>query len=42
MSRGIVAALFAGIASAQALDDGKYPDWKGQWSRERMPIPGGG
>jgi hypothetical protein len=36
------AALFAGIVSAQALDDGKYPDWKGQWTRERTPIPGGG
>jgi hypothetical protein len=41
-----IAALFAGMVSAQALEDGKnpgkYPDWKGQWTRERTPIPGGG
>jgi len=36
------AALFAGVVSAPALDDGKYPDWRGQWIRERTPIPGGG
>jgi len=37
-----IAALFSGLVSAQALDDGKYPDWRGQWTRERTPIPGGG
>jgi len=25
------------IASAQAFDDSKYPDWKGQWNRLEVP-----
>jgi hypothetical protein len=28
--------------TAQALDESKYPDWKGQWFRERKPVVGGG
>jgi hypothetical protein len=24
---------------AQAADDAKYPDWKGQWARFAVPIP---
>jgi hypothetical protein len=27
------AALCTGISAAQAFDDSKYPDWKGQWVR---------
>jgi hypothetical protein len=29
----VVATLMAPLSSAQAADDAKYPDWKGQWSR---------
>jgi hypothetical protein len=29
----LTAALCASPATAQAFDDGKYPDWKGQWMR---------
>ena len=34
-TRAIIAAFAVAltIGSAQAADDGKYPDWKGQWSR---------
>jgi hypothetical protein len=31
-------ALIAWPAAAQVVDFGKYPDWKGQWTR--APIPG--
>jgi hypothetical protein len=34
-----VAALLATIAGARALDDTRYPDWRGQWSR--INIAGG-
>ena len=36
------ATLLASMASAQVPDSGKYPDWSGQWVRERTPVPGGG
>jgi hypothetical protein len=29
----LAAALLATLASTQAFDDGKYPDWKGAWDR---------
>jgi hypothetical protein len=29
----LAAALLGGSGSAQAFDEAKYPDWKGQWSR---------
>jgi len=32
----VLAALCATIASAQALDESKYPDWNGQW---KLGIP---
>jgi hypothetical protein len=44
LGRGFIAAiaLAAGLsaqpAGAQVVDFGKYPDWKGQWSR--APVPG--
>src|SRR5215203_2234559 len=31
-------ALVTSIAIAEAHDESKYPDWKGQWSR--VPVPG--
>jgi hypothetical protein len=34
----VLAALGVGIAGAQAFDDAKYPQWKGQWTR--APVPG--
>src|SRR5258708_26369156 len=35
----ILFALCATIASAQAFDEAKYPDWKGQWRRfESGPV----
>jgi hypothetical protein len=37
-----LAALLATLTAAQAFDDSKYPDWKGQWTRARIPTPGGG
>ena len=33
----IVLAAAIPIASAQAFDDSKYPDWKGQWNRLEVP-----
>ena len=33
----ILAALCAWVAGASAFDDAKYPDWKGQWTRARVP-----
>jgi hypothetical protein len=32
-----LAALCATAAGAFAFDDAKYPDWKGQWTRVRVP-----
>ena len=32
-----VAALCASAAEARAFDEAKYPDWKGQWTRARVP-----
>ena len=32
-----LAALCATVAGAFAFDDAKYPDWKGQWTRLRVP-----
>jgi hypothetical protein len=32
-----VAALCATIVGASAFDDARYPDWKGQWTRARVP-----
>jgi hypothetical protein len=37
----LVAAVTIGCGGATAAEDGKYPDWKGQWNRQRVPgIPG--
>src|SRR5580704_13494722 len=37
----LVAALVMGIGVAAAAEEGKYPDWKGQWNRQRVTgIPG--
>ena len=33
----IVLATAIPIASTQAFDDSKYPDWKGQWNRLEVP-----
>jgi len=32
-----LAISLAGIAAAQAFDEAKYPDWRGQWTR--LPNP---
>jgi hypothetical protein len=37
-----VIALSFSLTAANAFDDSKYPDWKGQWNRERSPVVGGG
>jgi hypothetical protein len=34
----MLAALAMPTGDALALDDAKYPDWKGQW--ERFVVPG--
>jgi len=34
----LAAALTMVVADAQALDETKYPDWKGAW--RRIPVPG--
>ena len=35
---GVIVLLAAiPIAGAQAFDDSKYPDWKGQWNRLEVP-----
>ncbi len=39
---GAILALFASIGTTQAHDENKYPNLKGQWTRDRTPIPGGG
>src|SRR6516162_6462697 len=31
------AALIAAAGSARAFDDAAYPDWKGLWTRARVP-----
>jgi hypothetical protein len=37
----VLAALGMPVGRAQALDDAKYPDWKGQWTRFVAPgLPG--
>src|SRR5215813_8144624 len=33
------AALIGTIGSAQADDESKYPDWKGQWTRFAVRLP---
>jgi hypothetical protein len=38
-SVALVAALCATVAGAQAFDETKYPDWKGQWGR--VPVAAG-
>jgi hypothetical protein len=38
----VVTALSFALTAAQAFDESKYPDWKGQWTRERTPVIGGG
>jgi hypothetical protein len=35
------AALCLSTDCAQAFDDAKYPNWKGQWSRVTVPGVGG-
>jgi len=37
-----LAALLATLSAARAFDESKYPDWKGQWTRARTPVLGGG
>ena len=39
---GALTAMSFTLTAAQAFDESKYPDWKGQWSRERKPVVGGG
>jgi hypothetical protein len=39
---GALSALSFMLTAAQAFDESKYPDWKGQWVRERKPVVGGG
>ncbi len=38
----LAAALSLTAIAAQTQDQSKYPNWKGQWSRDRTPVPGGG
>jgi hypothetical protein len=33
----VVAASYVPVATSLAFDDAKYPDWKGQWTRARVP-----
>jgi hypothetical protein len=33
----LCAALCSHLGTAAAFDDSKYPDWKGQWTRARVP-----
>jgi hypothetical protein len=33
----VAVALCAGVSGAQAFDDSKYPNWKGQWDRTVAP-----
>ena len=34
------AALLTTLSGAQAFDDAKYPNLKGQWDRFPIPVPG--
>jgi hypothetical protein len=36
----LTAAMCLTVAGAQAFDESKYPDWKGQWSRLRTWVDG--
>jgi hypothetical protein len=38
---GLAAALIVGMGLAAAAPEGKYPDWKGQWNRQRVPNVAG-
>src|SRR5438128_1525420 len=33
----LTTALLTTLTAAQAFDDAKYPNWKGQWTRARVP-----
>jgi hypothetical protein len=33
----LVAALMLTFGVAAVAEEGKYPDWKGQWNRQRVP-----
>src|SRR6202167_3915734 len=33
----LAAALMMTFGAAAAAEDAKYPDWKGQWLRQRVP-----
>ena len=33
----LVTALMLAFGVAAAAEEGKYPDWKGQWNRQRVP-----
>src|SRR5215813_6720940 len=35
-----LAALLITLSGAQAFDDAKYPNLKGQWDRFPIPVPG--
>ena len=32
----LVAVLMVGFGVAAAAEEGKYPDWRGQWNRQRV------
>src|SRR5262249_42075910 len=37
----LTAALMTTLSAAMAFDDSKYPDWRGQWDRQRVAnVPG--
>ena len=36
----VLAATLNGTLGAKAADDGKYPDWRGQWEFVRVPGVG--
>jgi hypothetical protein len=38
----LAALLPFALGGAQAFDESKFPNWKGQWDRFRTPVPGGG
>src|SRR5579871_2013683 len=41
VAAALAAALMPAIAVAQGTDGGRYPDWRGQWSRFAVPgLPG--
>jgi hypothetical protein len=39
VAAALVAALMTTVDGAQAADDAKYPDWKGQWARFPVSLP---